>query len=71
MIGLMKAIERFDAEYQVQFSTYAVPLISGEIRRYLRDDGMVKVARSIKENSYRIGKAKEILFHENLTHQST
>lgn len=64
VIGLMKAIERFDAEYQVQFSTYAVPLISGEIRRYLRDDGMVKVARSIKENSYRIGKAKEILFQE-------
>lgn len=64
VIGLMKAIERFDEAYQVQFSTYAVPLISGEIRRYLRDDGMVKVARSIKENSYRIGKAKEELFQE-------
>ncbi len=64
VIGLMKAIERFDEAYQVQFSTYAVPLISGEIRRYLRDDGMVKVARSIKENSYRIGKAKETLFQE-------
>lgn len=64
VIGLMKAIERFDETYQVQFSTYAVPLISGEIRRYLRDDGMVKVARSIKENSYRIGKAKETLFQE-------
>ena len=61
VMGLIKAINRFDASYEVQFSTYAVPLISGEIRRYLRDDGMVKVARSIKENSYRIGKAKELL----------
>ncbi len=61
VMGLIKAINRFDESFGVQFSTYAVPLISGEIRRYLRDDGMVKVARSIKENNYRIGKAKEIL----------
>lgn len=64
VIGLMKAIERFDVGYGVQFSTYAVPLISGEIRRHLRDDGMVKVSRSIKENGYKIGRAKEILFQE-------
>lgn len=64
VIGLIKAIERFDEDFQVQFSTYAVPLISGEIRRFLRDDGMVKVARSIKENSYKIARAKETLSQE-------
>lgn len=53
-IGLMKAVDNFDTSFQVQFSTYAVPLIQGEIRRFLRDNGMVKVSRSIKENRYRI-----------------
>ena len=48
-IGLMKAIDRFDTELGVQFSTYAVPVILGEIRRFLRDDGMIKVSRSLKE----------------------
>lgn len=53
-IGLHKAIEKFDFSYEVQFSTYAVPMIMGEIKRFLRDDGAVKVSRSIKENAYKI-----------------
>ena len=48
-IGLLKAIDKFDLQYQVRFSTYAVPMIAGEIRRFLRDDGMIKVSRSLKE----------------------
>ena len=48
-IGLMKAIDHFDLSYDVKFSTYAVPLIAGEIRRFLRDDGPVKVSRSLKD----------------------
>ena len=44
-IGLMKAIDKFDLSYDVKFSTYAVPMIAGEIKRFLRDDGMVKVSR--------------------------
>lgn len=50
-LGFMKAIEGFDTEYGTQFSTYAVPKISGEIRRFLRDDGAVKVSRTIKEQA--------------------
>ena len=60
-IGLLKAIDRFDSEYQVQFSTYAVPLISGEIKRFLRDNGMIKVSRILKQNGYKISKAREEL----------
>lgn len=60
-IGLLKAVDKFDLSYDVEFSTYAVPLIVGEIKRFLRDDGMVKVSRSIKENQYKIYKAKEEL----------
>ena len=56
-IGLMKAIDKFDLTYGVAFSTYAVPLISGEIRRFLRDDGLVRISRSLKENGWRIRKA--------------
>lgn len=52
-IGLLKAIDKFDLEYDVKFSTYAVPMIAGEIKRYLRDDGMLKVSRSLKELSYK------------------
>lgn len=52
-IGLLKAIDKFDLSYEVQFSTYAVPMISGEIRRFLRDDGMIKVSRSLKALSYK------------------
>lgn len=48
-IGLMKAIDKFDLTYEVKFSTYAVPVITGEIKRFLRDDGMIKVSRSLKE----------------------
>ena len=47
-IGLMKAIDKFDTGYEVRFSTYAVPMITGEIKRFLRDDGMLKVSRSMK-----------------------
>lgn len=53
-LGLLKAIDRFDPDYPVQFSTYAVPVIMGEIRRYLRDDGLVHVSRTIKEQARRI-----------------
>ncbi|MCI8315154.1 MAG: SigB/SigF/SigG family RNA polymerase sigma factor [Lachnospiraceae bacterium] len=53
-MGLVKAIEKFDIDYGVCFSTYAVPLIVGEIRRFLRDDGIIKIGRSVKENGKRI-----------------
>ncbi len=53
-IGMLKAIDRFDVEYNVAFSTYAVPLIAGEIRRFLRDDGIIKISRTIKENQNKI-----------------
>lgn len=63
-IGLIKAIEKFDLSMQLAFSTYAVPMIMGEIRRFLRDDGMVKVSRTLKENGYKISKARELLTNE-------
>ena len=63
-IGLMKAIDKFDLSLNLAFSTYAVPMITGEIRRFLRDDGMVKVSRTLKENAYKISKAKEWLTRE-------
>ena len=63
-IGLLKAIDRFDISYDVKFSTYAVPMIIGEIRRYLRDDGMLKVSRNLKENCARIYSAREALEKE-------
>ena len=47
-IGLIKAVDKFDLSYEVQFSTYAVPMITGEIKRFLRDDGILKVSRSLK-----------------------
>ena len=58
-IGLLKAIDKFDLSYDVRFSTYAVPMISGEIKRFLRDDGMIKVSRSLKELSYKLFQARE------------
>lgn len=64
-IGLMKAINHFDPSYNVQFSTYAVPIIMGEIKRYFRDDGTIKVSRSLKELNIKVTKAKEILQAEN------
>lgn len=53
-IGLIKAVDRFDPSFNVRFSTYAVPMIIGEIKRYLRDDGKIKVSRKIKENQGKI-----------------
>lgn len=58
-IGLMKAIDKFDLSYEVKFSTYAVPMIAGEIKRFLRDDGMVKISRAVKENGFKIKKASQ------------
>ena len=63
-IGLMKAVDKFDLSLNLAFSTYAVPVIMGEIRRFLRDDGMVKVSRTLKENAYKAGRAKEELWGE-------
>ncbi len=60
-IGLIKAIDKFDTAYEVRFSTYAVPMIAGEIKRFLRDDGMIKVSRSIKEMGVRVAAARETL----------
>lgn len=60
-LGLLKAIDGFDLEFGTEFSTYAVPKISGEIRRFLRDDGSVKVSRSIKERSSSIKMARQKL----------
>ena len=58
-IGLLKAIDKFDFSYDVKFSTYAVPMITGEIQRFLRDDGMIKVSRSLKELAYKAFLARE------------
>ena len=55
-LGFIKAINNFDASFNVKFTTYAVPMIAGEIKRFLRDDGSVKVSRSIKQNSLQINK---------------
>ena len=60
-IGLLKAIDKFDLSYDVRFSTYAVPMITGEIKRFLRDDGMIKVSRSVKELGMKVGAARESL----------
>ncbi len=60
-IGLIKSIDKFDLSYEVRFSTYAVPMIIGEIQRFIRDDGTIKVSRSIKELGNKIRIAKEEL----------
>lgn len=60
-IGLMKAIDKFDPSFEVKFSTYAVPMITGELKRFLRDDGMIKVSRSLKEISYKAYQTREML----------
>lgn len=60
-IGLMKAIDKFDLSYEVRFSTYAVPMIAGEVKRFLRDDGMIKVSRSLKETGMKARMARESL----------
>ncbi len=61
-VGLMKAIDNFDLNHGVKFSTYAVPLILGEIRRYLRDNSNLRISRSIKDLAYKILRAKEEYF---------
>ncbi len=61
VIGLIKAIDYFDMDYDVKFSTYAVPMIAGEIKRFFRDDGMIKVSRSIKDHGIQVRKAIEHL----------
>lgn len=60
-IGLLKAIDKFDTAFEVQFSTYAVPLITGEIRRFLRDDGLIRVSRLLKESAVKAYRAREDL----------
>ena len=64
-IGLIKAIDNFDASHGVRFSTYAVPMIIGEIRRYLRDNSSVRVSRSIKDIAYKSMQVKEAYIAEN------
>ena len=63
-IGMLKAIDRFDTEFDVAFSTHAVPMIAGEIRRFIRDDGIVKISRKIKENQMKIMHQREIYINE-------
>ncbi|MEF2964414.1 RNA polymerase sporulation sigma factor SigF [Paenibacillus sp. M1] len=60
-IGLLKSVDKFDLSYDVKFSTYAVPMIIGEIQRFLRDDGTLKVSRSLKEMANRVRKKKDEL----------
>ncbi len=64
-IGLMKAIDNFDCTMDVKFSTYAVPMIVGEIRRYLRDNNSIRVSRSLRDTAYKAIYAKENLLKEN------
>ncbi len=64
-IGLLKSVDKFDLSYDVRFSTYAVPMIIGEIQRFIRDDGTVKVSRSLKELSNKIRRAKDELAKKN------
>jgi RNA polymerase sporulation-specific sigma factor len=63
-IGLIKAINKFDTSFDVKFSTYAVPMIIGEIKRFLRDDGIIKVSRSLKETSIKARVVREVMSKE-------
>lgn len=63
-MGFIKAIKRFNAEYEVQLSTYAVPYILGEIKRFIRDDGMIKVSRSMKELGIKIKEIQKAYFNQ-------
>ncbi len=65
VIGLIKAIDNFDTSLNVRFSTYAVPMCIGEIRRYLRDDSPVRVSRSLKDTAYKAMQIKEELINKN------
>lgn len=69
-IGLIKAIDNFDTGHLVKFSTYAVPMIIGEIRRYLRDNNSVRVSRSIKDTAYKAMQVKEQLMSEKQSEPS-
>ncbi len=60
-IGLLKAIQKFDSSYNVKFSTYAIPMIIGEIKRFLRDDGMIKISRNLKEIAAKANAYKELI----------
>ncbi|MCD8012555.1 MAG: SigB/SigF/SigG family RNA polymerase sigma factor [Lachnospiraceae bacterium] len=60
-IGLLKAIDHFDASFEVRFSTYAVPMIAGEIKRFLRDDGLIRVSRLLKESAAKAWRARDFL----------
>ena len=64
-IGLLKAIDKFDLSYDVKFSTYAVPMIIGEIRRYMRDNNSIRISRSMRDLAYRALGVKETLVKEN------
>ena len=64
-IGLMKAIDNFDCTMDVKFSTYAVPMIVGEIRRYLRDNNSIRVSRSLRDTAYKAIYAREMLMKEH------
>ena len=66
-IGLVKAIDNFDLSHEVKFSTYAVPMILGEIKRYLRDNSSIRVSRSTRDLAYKALKMKEEYFKENGT----
>lgn len=63
-IGLIKAIDNFDPVHEVRFSTYGVPMIAGEIRRYLRDNSALRVSRSVRDTAYKVLQAKEKLMAE-------
>lgn len=64
-IGLIKAIDNFDVTQEVQFSTYAVPMIVGEVRRYLRDNNSIRVSRSLRDLAYKAMQMREELFNKN------
>ena len=65
-IGLLKAVDKFDLNFQVRFSTYAVPMILGEVRRYLRDNNSIRVSRSLRDTAYKALSAREMLTKRNL-----
>ena len=69
-VGLMKALNNFDTSYEVKFSTYAVPIIMGEIKRFFRDDGSIRISRSLKEGYLQMVKTKEMLL-QKLNHEPT
>ena len=66
-IGLMKAIDNFNVDLDVKFSTYGVPMIMGEIRRYLRDNSSMRVSRSMRDTAYKVLQAKEQFMAQNLS----